>query len=133
MEPPQGGPTVNVHISTSFHMDERRGDAYTGFEREVAIMLTHAVFFRLKETTDANQEKVVDWLLNLRGKIPEIIDLAAGANVIPSDRAYDVGLIVRFEDQDAMQRYQVHPVHQDLLKRLGEVVSEKASVDFVSP
>lgn len=79
-------------------------------------MVTHIVFFKLTEATDANIRAVRDKLLSMEGKITELRHLEAGIDVIRSERSYDVALLTRFDSLADLQAYQVHPYHA------GEVV-----------
>lgn len=96
------------------------------------LVFTHIVFFRLKDKTQNHREDVRAWFLNMKGQIPDILDVEVGVDVIHSTRSYDIALIGRFSDQAAMERYQVHPVHQSVLARLKDLVESSAAVDFVS-
>lgn len=94
-------------------------------------MFTHVVFFKLKERTDANREKVRDILLNMEGKIPQLKYLEVGADVCHSERSYDICLITRFDSYEAMMEYQVHSYHQnEVLKPLKELVEDSKAVDY---
>ncbi len=92
--------------------------------------LTHVVLFRLKERTPENVARTVERIRALEGKIPSLRGIEVGASVVESARAYDVALITRFDDLAGMAAYQTHPLHQELLVYLGEVVESAASVDF---
>lgn len=96
-------------------------------------MFTHVVFFRLKDKSPEVAQEAMSWLMDLKPVIPEIVDLEMGMDVVRSQRSYDFCIIVKFEDREAMDRYQVHPAHQEVLKKLAGLVSESAAVDFESP
>ena len=85
-------------------------------------MITHIVFFRLKEQTPAAINAVKEKLLSMNGRIDLLRHLEVGVDVIRSDRSYDVALVTRFDSLDALQAYQVHPYHA------GEVVPYMKSV-----
>ncbi|MCA9980940.1 MAG: Dabb family protein [Anaerolineales bacterium] len=96
-------------------------------------MLTHLVFIKLKDATDKNKTAVVEKLLTMNGKIPELRALEAGADIIGSERSYDVALITRFDSLADMEAYQVHPYHQtEILPYLRSVMSDAKAVDFES-
>jgi hypothetical protein len=96
-------------------------------------MLTHIVLFRLKEEAKGQASQLVERLLGMKGKIPQLLDIEAGVDVVHSGRSYDVALITRFASLADMQAYQVHPVHQEVLQFVREVTSESVSVDFLNP
>lgn len=95
-------------------------------------MLTHVVFFKLNERTPENAQKLRGALLSMTGKIPLIKHMEAGVNVVPSERAFDVVLLQRFDSLEDMQAYQAHPDHQEVLKTILAVTASRASVDYES-
>lgn len=76
-------------------------------------MIAHIVLFKLKEPTAENVAMVRDKLLSMEGKIPMLLKLEVGVNVIRSERNYDVALYTMFASLDELQAYQVHPYHAD--------------------
>ena len=95
-------------------------------------MLTHIVFFKLNERTPVNAEKLRDALLSMTGHIPQIKYMEVGINVVPSERAYDVALLQRFDSVADLQAYQAHPNHQEVLKYILSVAATRVSVDYES-
>lgn len=95
-------------------------------------MLTHIVFFKLNDRTPENAAKLRESLLSLAGHIPQIKHMEVGVNVVPSERAYDVALVQRFDSLHALQEYQAHPNHQDVLKYILSVTASRVSVDYES-
>lgn len=73
--------------------------------------LTHIVMFKLKENTAENIATIRQALLGLKEQIPLIRKVEVGANVVPSDRAYDIALVMVFDSLEDMEAYQVHPAH----------------------
>lgn len=53
-------------------------------------------------------------------------------HVVASDRAYDLGIITRFDDLAAMEAYQTHPFHQDVLAYMKTVIETAVSIDYES-
>ncbi len=96
-------------------------------------MLTHIVLFRMKQECKGQASQLVERLLGMKGKIPQLLDIEAGVDVVHSGRSYDVALITRFASLADMEAYQVNPVHQEVLQFVREVTSESVSVDFLSP
>lgn len=74
-------------------------------------MIAHIVLFKLTTPTPENIAAVRDMLLSMDGKVPMLRHLEAGADVIRSERSYDVALYTRFDSLDDLQAYQVHPYH----------------------
>lgn len=93
-------------------------------------MLRHVVFFKLKNPTPEVLNETKNVLMNLKGKIPELIDIEVGIDVVRSERSYDIALITTFESLDAMKAYQVHPLHVEVLKYIAEVRETVIAVDY---
>lgn len=95
-------------------------------------MITHVVMFKLTDRSTENVKKAADVLTSMKGKIPFLLQIEAGINVVHSGRSYDIVLLAKFatlEDQDA---YQVHPVHQEVQKYMKSVSESVISVDYES-
>jgi hypothetical protein len=94
-------------------------------------MITHVVLFKFKpETTEAQRQQLTEGLGGLPQLIEEIREFRFGADVIHSERSYDLGLVSSFDDLDALQRYQVHPEHQKVVAHVKAIASGVVSVDF---
>ena len=94
-------------------------------------MITHVVFFKFKpETTSAEIQRLADGLGGLPQQIEEIREFRFGADVIRSERSYDFCLVSSFDDLDALQRYQVHPGHQEVVAHVKKISSSVVAVDF---
>lgn len=91
-------------------------------------MLVHMVLFRFDNDTDADE--AVRRLRTLPDDVEVIRRLVAGRNVVPSDRAYDVGLIVEVDDTAALEAYQDHPTHQAVAAYLRERRTAVVSCDL---
>ena len=94
-------------------------------------MLKHVVLFKFKkgapESAIAEIEKDLGELPDI---IPEIMESQSGRDVVRSERSYDLALVSGFENLEAMQRYQVHPAHQKVVAKIGEVCEGILVVDF---
>ena len=94
-------------------------------------MITHIVLFKFKpEATEAEIQKLAEGLGSLPQLIEEIREFRFGADVLRSERSYDLGLVSSFEDFDALQRYQVHPEHQKVVAHVKTIASNVVAVDF---
>ena len=74
-------------------------------------MLTHVVFFKLVDPSPAEAAAVRDRMLAMRDQIPQIRHIEGGADVVRSERSWDVALIVRFDGRADLDAYLVHPAH----------------------
>ena len=94
-------------------------------------MIKHLVFFKFKaETVAADKQSMLDMLNALPGKIAEIKSYQAGFDVVRSERAFDVGLIMDFESLADLAIYARHEHHLPVVARGKELCAQVASVDF---
>lgn len=100
--------------------------------------VNHAVFVWLKKPGNAaDRQKLIDAAKMLKSKLPEVETLTVG-QMLPSkrpivDSTYDVGFVMRFATQAAMDRYEQSDVHQKAVKELLLPISKKVQVyDFVT-
>ena len=94
-------------------------------------MLTHVVLFKFKPETTAEQATRLEaGLKGLPAVISEIREFRVGRDVVRSERSYDLGLVSAFADLDALQRYQVHPAHQEVVALVKALCAGVVAVDF---
>ena len=91
-------------------------------------MFNHIVLFRLQDEGDT--EEALRRLQALAEQVPVIRSLEAGRNLVPAERAYDVGLVVKLDSLDDLPAYANHPDHQALLAWIKPRVTGVAAVDF---
>lgn len=99
-------------------------------------MIKHVVCWKLYENAEGkdkiqNAREITKRLLALKEKIPRIKSIEAGINSekTQSDN-YDVVLIARFNSFEDLDIYQKHPDHQDFVKFVTPLTSDKIAVDF---
>ncbi|MBD2846004.1 Dabb family protein [Paenibacillus sp. IB182496] len=95
-------------------------------------MITHIVLFKLKDNSPAAVEEAAGVLRAMEGQIAELKSIEVGLDVLHSERSYDLALITKFDSMEAMEAYQVHPVHQKVIAYMGQVRESSVSVDFES-
>lgn len=95
-------------------------------------MITHIVFFKLKDRSPESVEKTAQVLRDMAGKIDVLRHLEVGKDVLHSERSYDIALVTKFDSLEALQTYQVHPVHQRVIEHMNAVREASASVDYES-
>lgn len=93
-------------------------------------MIKHIVFFKLKEPTTENIEQTVKVLQDMEGKIPQLRSLQVGADIVRSERSYDLALIIEVDSLEDLEAYAVHPVHQEVIRYINTVKDHTLSVDF---
>lgn len=95
-------------------------------------MITHVVLFKLKDGSKESVERTAQVLRDMEGKIDELKSIEVGLDVIHSARSYDIALITRFDSLEALEAYQVHPVHKKVIEHINEVRESVIAVDFES-
>lgn len=98
-------------------------------------MIKHIILWRLKDfaegsTKQENALKVKKMLEDMRGKIPGMLKLEVGLNFESSDSASDISLYTEFESREALDAYQIHPVHMIVKNILPNLRSERRVVDY---
>jgi len=98
-------------------------------------MITHIVQWRVRDEADGMRkpellQEMKCRLEALNGVVPDIISLSAGINDRPGDMASDIVLLSTFADWEALKRYVEHPAHQEVVKFVGRIVTERRFVDF---
>lgn len=95
-------------------------------------MITHIVCFKLKDNSAENVARTAQVLRDMEGKIEELKSIEVGIDVLHSERSYDIALITKFESMEALEAYQVHPVHKKVIEHMLQVREASVSVDFES-
>lgn len=94
-------------------------------------MITHIVMMKFKESVTAEDIDALEAMLDaLPEKIIEIQSYDFGRDVLKSPRSDDFALVSVFANLDTLAAYQQHPAHLKVAKRLGEICSRIAVVDY---
>ena len=94
-------------------------------------MIRHIVMFKIKPEYKEEIPQLVKNFYTMKGKVEGLIDLEAGADILGSERSYDLALICTFEDRAAFDAYQTHPAHMPVKKRMHEVREGSVACDFL--
>jgi Stress responsive A/B Barrel Domain len=93
-------------------------------------MYIHMFAFRLQPgVTEEQKERMLREIKALQDQIPGILETVVGKNDSPRGQRYEIGGAMKFPDRAALEAYNVHPVHQDLLKWLVPLI-DAIEVDF---
>ncbi|MGA0568427.1 Dabb family protein [Rathayibacter sp. KR2-224] len=96
--------------------------------------LRHVVTWKVKSDSEAERERLKaefrDRLLSLPPQIDVIRAFEVGLNNAGASDNYDVVLVSEFDDEDALQRYIEHPVHQEVVAFVRANTEGRAGVDF---
>ncbi len=92
-------------------------------------MLKHIVFTRF-ENPEESVPVACGLLHALPEKIPEIVTLETGRDVLHSERSYDMALIVTFRTREDLLTYDRHPEHGKARAYIKAHRTASATVDF---
>lgn len=85
-------------------------------------MIQRTVLLKFADTTTQEQLlEVAKRFKSLKQTIPGIDDIQAGLNLAEKSKEYQVVLMVRFQDQAAIDSYTVHDDHQAVVSYIREV------------
>jgi heme-degrading monooxygenase HmoA len=93
-------------------------------------MIVHLVCFKYKSDFPAAARQDHRDRLRTLKDLDGIIDFKVGEDVVRSQRSYDTGIVVLFQDRAALDAYQAHPRHV-VVGQIGRDNSESVvAVDF---
>jgi len=94
-------------------------------------MIFHVVMIKFKPEASDDQIGAIESALDdLPNHIVEINTYEFGRDVVNSERSYDFALIATFANLTSMQRYQTHPEHVAVLKKIRAISEDIRAVDF---
>jgi hypothetical protein len=97
-------------------------------------MISHVVLMKFKPgVSEVDIEELEKILNDLPNKITEIHAYEFGRDLVRSPRSYDFALTALFANIESLDRYQTHPQHQPLIKKIQEICESFITVDFEGP
>lgn len=100
----------------------------------VTGLIEHIVLFKFNDNfTTVREQELLNKLLAFRLSIPGIVQLTAGRNVMREEdyfHGYTLALRITFEDQNALEAYGPHPVHQDFVSSLEGIIDTIIVADY---
>lgn len=98
-------------------------------------MIKHIVFWNLKDVSsygdkDFNARSIKQKLESLQGKIEGLIKIEVGIDFLHSPESMDLVLYSEFTDKAALDFYQLHPLHKEIMPFIAEARSERRVVDY---
>jgi len=96
--------------------------------------LKHIVFIKVLEEDTAIKDQNLSELKNRLETLPQFIEdiqhLEVGINFSTRQSAFDLSLYVHLADEDALNRYRVHPEHIKVLDFMKSLNLQTAVVDY---
>lgn len=98
-------------------------------------MIKHIIIWKLKEHAHGNPrarnaELIKEKLEALRGKVPGMLKIEVGADIIGSPDSGDLALYCEFEDRAALDAYRDHPEHKAVAPFIVEARASRLMADF---
>ena len=94
-------------------------------------MIQHMVCMKFKpDVSEAEIQRLEKLLDSLPDLIVEIQTFEFGRDVLRSERSFDFGLVSLFANEAALQRYQVDPEHQKVVRHIQDICVQVVTVDF---
>lgn len=94
-------------------------------------MIKHIVCFKLKNPTEEECRKAADVLLSMKGNVELLRDIQVGIDFLHSERSYDLILEVVLDSKEALDAYQEHPYHVNVVKKHMHAVRETSvAIDY---
>ena len=94
-------------------------------------LIRHTVLFKFKPGfPSADKQAWIDGLNNMTGKIPGMLSLSHGADVLNTERSFDYAIVADFETVEDIAVYNTHPLHEPLKAFSFPNSQQILSVDF---
>ena len=94
-------------------------------------MIKHIVCFKLKNPAEEECRKAADVLLSMKGNVELLRDIQVGIDFLHSERSYDLILEVILDSKEALDAYQEHPYHVNVVKKHMHAVRETSvAIDY---
>jgi quinol monooxygenase YgiN len=96
-------------------------------------MIRHLVLWKLAADADEDKRLIVAELQERFAALAEldgVMQLEIRADIGETDGNWDVVLQGDYHDTAALDAYQVHPAHQDVVAYVRSVVTARACIDF---
>ena len=99
-------------------------------------MIKHIVMWTLKDeaaggTAAENASKMKEMLENLNGKIEVLKHLEVSAEIFEAVPDCSVVLYSEFDSKEDLHTYAVHPLHQECVAFIKQIVSSRSVIDYV--
>ncbi|MFS0892804.1 Dabb family protein [Microbacterium sp. 179-I 3D3 NHS] len=98
------------------------------------MTIRHVVSWKLATEDPAERarqaEEIARRLNALDGVVPQLLSISAGANMAYPGANWDATLVADFASIEALEEYQVHPAHEEVVAFVRSVVASRVAVDF---
>ena len=91
-------------------------------------MVRHIVFMKFPDFSVAQTAK--EKLLSMKEHIEELVDIEVGIDFSRSERSFDLALVTTFKTKEDLEKYRIHPYHQEIVAWLNANDTETKVVDY---
>jgi hypothetical protein len=91
-------------------------------------MIKHIVLFKVDDKSQIEEAK--KRILNLKEKIPEIIEIEVFSDIGYDKTASDFGLITTLKGETELDIYANHPEHLEVIKFIKTIATERRAIDY---
>lgn len=96
-------------------------------------MVKHLVMWRVKEeVTEEQKQEMKIRLEALEEKIPELLKIEVGIDIVRNAASADVSLYSEFADEQGLETYRTHPEHLQVVEFVKPLIAERRVVDYVA-
>ena len=94
-------------------------------------MINHVVLAKFKPGVgQADIEELERMLDDLPNKVTEIHTYEFGQDLTHSAKSYDFAIVALFANLETLDRYQTHPQHLPVVKKIHEICDDVVTADF---
>lgn len=94
-------------------------------------MIKHIVCFKLKDNSPEACQKAKEVLMGMKGRVEQLREISVGVDFLHSERSYDLILETVVDSKEALEAYQKHPYHVEVVKKYMHAVrTASVSVDW---
>jgi hypothetical protein len=99
--------------------------------RNAPFMYIHTFLFQWNQGVTAEvQQLAAERIRALQGRIPGLLETSYGANISPRSQGFTHGGVMKFQDAVALEAYNPHPIHQELVRWLMPLLKVAAELDY---
>ena len=91
-------------------------------------MIKHIVLFKVNNKSKIDTAKQM--ILDLKSKIPEIVEIEVFSDIGYDDSASDFGLITTFKNINDLDIYAKHPDHLEVIQFIKTIATERKAIDY---
>lgn len=90
--------------------------------------MRHIVLFKLKKRNEANMDALVNVIMQMKGRLPMLEDIAAKKDFLGTDRSFDVMLEAKLAKED-LDAYANDPFHLACKEQMVPLIERSVTCD----